>query len=116
MEDENGFTLIELIIVFVIIGVLTAIAVPKYTDMSHNAQAAQCKANQAAVEAATSIAYADSLIAGNGVFPATLNGSMFRNGSVPACPTSGVAYAPGSGYAPSTGLASCPTSIAGHAR
>ena len=37
---QNGFTLIELIIVMVILGVLAAVAVPKYLDSVANAEAA----------------------------------------------------------------------------
>ncbi|MBT6894822.1 MAG: type II secretion system protein, partial [Rhodobacterales bacterium] len=38
MNKKNGFTLIELIIVMVILGIMAAVAVPRYLDSISNAE------------------------------------------------------------------------------
>ena len=40
MKKQNGFTLIELVVVIVILGILAATALPKFVDLSGEAEGA----------------------------------------------------------------------------
>jgi prepilin-type N-terminal cleavage/methylation domain-containing protein len=55
---QSGFTLVELIIVIVIVGILAAVAIPKLTDTSKSAYAGVETATVGALKSAWSSAYA----------------------------------------------------------
>ena len=54
-----GFTLIELMIVISIIGILAAIAIPKFADLVRKAQEGATKGNLGTIRSALSIYYGD---------------------------------------------------------
>ncbi len=55
MKSSKGFTLIELAIVIVIIGILVAIAVPRFVDMTTEARKSQRQATLGSIRSAYAI-------------------------------------------------------------
>jgi prepilin-type N-terminal cleavage/methylation domain-containing protein len=67
-NKERGFTIVELLIVIVVIGILAAITIVAYNGVQNRARATTNQANAQEVQSKAEVYAADT---GNGVFPAT---------------------------------------------
>jgi type IV pilus assembly protein PilA len=91
-RTDEGFTLVELMVVVLIIGILIAIAIPVFNAAKANAQKKSCYANQRTLEGA-----AQTYQANAGALPgaATVNSSSWAVPtyvkSAPYCPLVGTA-------------------------
>ncbi|UCD25714.1 MAG: prepilin-type N-terminal cleavage/methylation domain-containing protein [Gemmatimonadota bacterium] len=79
--NRCGFTLIELLLVVVIIGILTAIAIPKFTSTKGKAYIATMKSDLKNFAGAQESYYYDNSLYYNGPVP---------NAAIPFSPSSGV--------------------------
>ena len=68
-KQQSGFTLIELVLVIVILGILAATALPRFSDLSTQARAASLNGLAGSIRSAAAIAKATQLA--NGVSSST---------------------------------------------
>ena len=61
MNKQQGFTLIELVMVIVILGILAAFAVPRFADITTDARRATVESIGGSIRSASALAHATSL-------------------------------------------------------
>lgn len=64
MKKQGGFTLIELVVVIVILGILAVTAAPKFLNLQDDARTAAAEGLKGAIKGAAGIVYGKSAISG----------------------------------------------------
>lgn len=95
-SDFRGFTLIELVIIIVVLGILAAVAIPKYQNISKEAKESACLSALGGLRSGITIFYANQAVqTGTATWPtlAELQGTDVMTNGIPKNP-----YCPDSAY------------------
>lgn len=64
MKNQSGFTLIELVLVIIVLGILSATAMPRFANLSDDAKSATYKSISSSLQASVSLVHSKWLIDG----------------------------------------------------
>jgi MSHA pilin protein MshA len=64
MQKQQGFTLIELVVVIIILGILAVVAAPKFINLQGDARASALSGVKGAIQGANTLVYSKAALAG----------------------------------------------------
>lgn len=93
MKKPNGFTLIELVVVIVILGILAVTAAPKFLNLQSDARVSALNGLKGSINGAMGIVYGKAVIQGTEVSEAVAVGNIDVAWGYPRATQSGIAQA-----------------------